>query len=115
MCPEWVNDFEAFYNFVSKLPHFNEKGYTLDRINNNGNYEPNNVRWADSKTQNNNKRNIRLITYDGKSQTLTAWANELGVDPKILWQRLYKLRMSVEEAFLLKRYEHRKRGDSCTR
>lgn len=56
VCEEWRNSFEAFYADVSKLPHFSEQGYSLDRINNNGNYEPNNVRWATIKEQANNKR-----------------------------------------------------------
>lgn len=110
MCTEWKNSFTVFYDYVSKLPNFNVHGYSLDRINNNGNYEPNNVRWADSKTQNNNKRNVHLILYNGKSQTLLEWASDLDVDYKFLWQRLYKLNMSVEEAFSLKRYERRKKG-----
>ena len=56
VCDEWKNSFEAFYYYVSKLPHFNEAGYSLDRINNDGNYEPDNVRWATATEQANNKR-----------------------------------------------------------
>lgn len=56
VCDEWKNDFQAFYDYVSNLPHFGEKGYSLDRINNNGNYEPNNVRWATAYEQTHNRR-----------------------------------------------------------
>lgn len=56
VCDEWKNDFQAFYDYVSKLPHFGEAGYSLDRINNDGNYEPNNVRWATRIEQANNTR-----------------------------------------------------------
>lgn len=59
VCEEWKNDFQAFYDYVSALPHFGEKGYSLDRINNDGNYEPDNVRWATQKEQANNKRNSK--------------------------------------------------------
>lgn len=47
----WVHDFKAFYDYVSQLEHFGERGYSLDRINNNGNYEPNNLRWATKREQ----------------------------------------------------------------
>lgn len=52
----WIEDFQLFYDYVSKLPFFGENGRTLDRINNNGNYEPDNLRWATRKEQNDNKR-----------------------------------------------------------
>lgn len=53
---EWQDSFEAFYDHVSNIPHYGEPGYSLDRINNDGNYEPGNVRWASSKAQANNRR-----------------------------------------------------------
>ena len=56
VCNEWRNSFQAFFDYVSKLPHFDEPGYSLDRINNDGNYEPGNVRWATRTEQNNNRR-----------------------------------------------------------
>ena len=59
VCNEWKDSFPSFYEHVSNLQHFGEPGYTLDRINNDGNYEPGNVRWATAKEQANNKRNSR--------------------------------------------------------
>ena len=56
VCEEWNNDFQSFYDYVSQLPHFGEEGYSLDRINNDGNYEPGNVRWATGKEQASNRR-----------------------------------------------------------
>ena len=59
VCTEWDENFQAFYDYVSQLPHFGEPGYTLDRIDNDGNYEPGNVRWATALTQAHNKRNTK--------------------------------------------------------
>lgn len=61
VCDEWLNSFDAFYDYVSKLPHFGEKGRQLDRINNDGNYEPNNVRWATRSEQMRNSRNCLKV------------------------------------------------------
>ena len=55
VCEEW-DSYEAFYDHVSQLPHFGEPGYSIDRINNDGNYEPGNVRWATASEQQRNKR-----------------------------------------------------------
>ena len=59
MCEEWENSFMAFYSDVSRLPNFGNPDYTLDRIDNNGNYEPGNVRWASNHTQAVNSRNVQ--------------------------------------------------------
>lgn len=64
VCDEWKNSFQAFYDCVSKLPHFGEEGYSLDRINNDGNYEPDNVRWATRTEQNNNRRRYKNHSKD---------------------------------------------------
>ena len=59
VCDEWRNSFDAFYNHVSKLPHYGEEGRSIDRIDNDGNYEVGNVRWATRSEQNSNKRNSK--------------------------------------------------------
>lgn len=53
---KWIHDFNSFYEYVSKLPHFGENGRTLDRINNDGDYEPDNLRWATRYEQTHNRR-----------------------------------------------------------
>ena len=56
VCDEWMYDFMSFYEHVKDLPNYMEDGYSIDRINNDGNYEPGNIRWADWHTQAANKR-----------------------------------------------------------
>lgn len=73
VCSEWRDSFETFYEYVSKLEHFGEKGYSLDRINNNDGYKPGNVRWADRYTQNNNTSKNIYIELNGETKTLAQW------------------------------------------
>jgi hypothetical protein len=56
MDPAWFNDAEAFVTWIETKLGPRPDGHSLDRINNDGNYEPGNLRWADAKTQNNNRR-----------------------------------------------------------
>lgn len=56
VCKEWRNDFSAFFDYVIALPGYGENGLTLDRIDNNGNYEPGNLRWANGSVQRINSR-----------------------------------------------------------
>ena len=84
MYEEWRNDFMAFYLYMGPRP----EGLTLDRIDNNGNYEPGNCRWASQKTQGNNKRNNVILSFKGKTQTFSQWCEELGIKPSTLDARL---------------------------
>lgn len=61
MCNEWVNSFTAFYNHVGDAP---TSKHQLDRINNDGNYEPNNVRWVLPAVNSRNKRSTKLTVSD---------------------------------------------------
>lgn len=87
ICDEWVNDYECFRDYVTQLDNYGKDGYTLDRIDVNGNYEPNNVRWADIITQANNRRDTEQITFNGKTMTLKQWSREMGVRYSTLQNR----------------------------
>lgn len=56
---DWINDFQCFYDYVIENLGERPEGFSLDRIDNDGNYEPGNIRWADRATQQNNKRNSK--------------------------------------------------------
>ncbi len=55
ICNEWLNDFKSYYDYVISLPNYGKKGFSLDRINNDGDYKPGNMRWADAHIQAVNK------------------------------------------------------------
>lgn len=88
ICDDWKDDFLAFYEYVSKLEHFDEEGYSLDRIDNNGNYEPNNVRWADWKTQCGNTRRNNCVEYNGEKMLITHAAQKIGISAAALRARI---------------------------
>lgn len=76
VCERW-SEFAEFIADMGPRP----KGKTLDRIDVNGNYEPENCRWADAKTQANNKRSNHLIEYHGETRTLMQWCDKFAIDP----------------------------------
>lgn len=86
MCQEWENDFLNFYNWA--LNNGYKENLTIDRIDNNGNYEPKNCRWVTLKKQQNNKRNNFLITIYNRTQTLSEWCEEKELDYKKIQSRL---------------------------
>ena len=65
VCQRW-HVFQNFYDDVSKLPHFGEQRYSLDRIDNGGDYCPENCRWITMKEQENNRRNTVKVMYNGE-------------------------------------------------
>ena len=86
VCERW-HIFENFYADVSVLPHFNEAGYSLDRIDVNGNYCPENVRWATAKEQNRNRRNNTIVEYNGVQMCLKEAAEKSGISYQTLVSR----------------------------
>lgn len=95
VCDRWLNDFDAFVFDMSPRPD----NHSIERRDNNGNYEPNNCYWATTRTQNRNRRPEfqRLLTLNGETLLLADWADRLGVDRRIIHQRLV-IGWSVEEA-----------------
>jgi hypothetical protein len=87
VCQRWKNEFAAFLSNVGRRP---SPRHTLDRIRNDGNYCPGNVRWVTQKTQCNNKSSNRHIKWNEELHTAKEWSEIVGVGYGTL---LYRLRM----------------------
>lgn len=98
VCKEWES-FEVFAKDVGPRP---SKNHSLDRINNDGNYEPGNVRWAIPIEQHGNKRNNILLTIDGQTKTVTQWAREKNLNPSTLHKRLFRSKWDPLRALSVK-------------
>ena len=96
VCDEWKDDFQAFYDW--SVSNGYQDGLSIDRINNDGNYSPENCRWTDRNVQNRNRRNNHKITYNGVTKTVVEWAEEKNIPYELLLNRLNKLGWSVERA-----------------
>jgi hypothetical protein len=94
ICDRWM-DFNNFYADMGDVPFI---GASIDRINNNGNYEPTNCKWSTRTEQGCNKRTNRIVTFQGKTQTVSQWAREKNIPMKRLWWRLFTEKWSVEKS-----------------
>lgn len=99
VCEEWKYDFQVFYDWAMSNGYADD--LSIDRIDVNGNYEPNNCRWVTMKEQSNNKRNNHLIRFNGKTRTLQEWSDELNIDKHLLISRI-KLGWTMEEIIKIK-------------
>lgn len=84
VCPEW-EEFERFYADMGNRP---SPDHSVDRIDVNGDYAPSNCRWATRVEQGRNKRNNRLISWNGETLRLTEWSERSGLSIQLIWWRI---------------------------
>lgn len=87
VCDYWR---ESYHNFLKDMGHAPKGKYSIDRINNNGNYEPGNCRWATDEQQANNRQKNRVFTIGNETKTLTQWINQYQVPLHRVWYRIKK-------------------------
>ena len=97
VCDEWLNDFRAFYDW-SMANGYSDK-LTIDRIDNDKGYNPDNCRWATQKEQQRNKRNNHNITYNGETHCLIEWCELLNLNYGKIKTRINDLNWNIERAF----------------
>jgi len=109
--PEW-DDFSVFYQWAMENGY--HSGLTIERKNNDGNYEPSNCTWIPNGQQRRNNRRVIKITYGGRTQILTDWAKELGIKVTTLYNRISS-GIPVERAFQKEAIAPERRWDRQTR
>lgn len=96
VCNNWRDDFWTFYAWAIQNGY--EEYLTIDRINNDGNYSPDNCRWVTRREQQRNRRDRHNVEYRGKTQLLSDWAREYGVAVNVLANRIVRYNWSMERA-----------------
>lgn len=94
VCEEWLNDFQAFYDWAMENGY--KEGLSIDRIDNNGNYEPSNCRWTNRQVQNDNRRNVIHLSYNDETHNIAEWSRILGISKKTIQGR-YKRGLSIDK------------------
>lgn len=87
VCQQWLDSYDQFLKDVGRRP---TPAHSLDRLDNDGHYEPGNVRWATPAEQARNRRSNHVIEFNGRRQCLQAWADELAISQTTLIERLEK-------------------------
>src|SRR5574343_1607894 len=93
VCDRWRDSCEAFMSDMGERP---SPLHSLDRVDTDGNYEPGNCRWATNEMQARNRRNNVLLTHDGETMCISAWAERIGIHRKTLEKRLNHHGFTVE-------------------
>lgn len=96
MCDEWKDNFSAFYDWA--ISNGYRENLSIDRINVDGDYTPDNCRWATDKEQCSNTRRTHFITFDGKTMCLHDWESYLGFSRGTISARINKLNWTIEKA-----------------
>lgn len=107
VCKKWRNSFVKFYEDMGPMP---TNKHEIDRIDNDGNYEPRNCRWATPKENCRNKSNNHTLTFRGKTMTIQEWSEKIGINNSTLLKRVTEYKWSTEKALTtpVKIYKKRK-------
>lgn len=95
VCPEWDASFEAFLDHMGARP----AGYSIDRIDNDGDYRPGNCRWVQGKDQARNKHTNRMVDVDGETMPAIVACERYGIPHNVAMIRLNRLGWSSERTF----------------
>jgi hypothetical protein len=85
VCERWRESFDNFHDDMGPRP---SSGHSIDRIDVNGDYTPENCRWATSDEQGRNKRSNNLIEFNGRTQTISDWSRETGITVSAIFHRI---------------------------
>lgn len=96
VCEEWEHDFNAFKEWSLSNGYENKPKISLDRIDNDKGYSPDNCRWTTPKVQSRNRRTTVFLDYNGERHCLAEWAEKLGISQKTIGYR-YRAGWSTEE------------------
>ncbi len=94
VCPQWI----SFENFLADMGNKPTPKHSLDRINNDGHYCPENCRWATYGQQNRNHSSNRNITFRGETKCITDWASHVGISRATLYNRIVRASWPIEKA-----------------
>lgn len=94
VCQEWY-DFNTFYTDMGSRP---SSTHSIDRIDCNGNYTPENCRWATREEQYCNKRNNHFVTFNGSTKTVAEWSRYTGIKSATIYKRLNTYNWPIEKA-----------------
>lgn len=98
VCKEWNESYQAFKDWALASGYVDSPDFTIDRIDVNGNYDPDNCRWANAKQQANNRRSNHWLSYNDETHTVSEWSDITGIPYHTLLARVTKLGWSTERA-----------------
>lgn len=98
VCDRWKESFENFFEDMGECP----ENMSIDRINNDGNYEPGNCRWATAKEQNMNSRHVRWTTFLGMTKSLNQWCQYFDMEKGYFNFLIYSKKVSIEWIYINK-------------
>ncbi len=110
VCERWLR----YENFLADMGRRPSLDYSLDRKDNDGNYEPDNCRWATRHEQAINTSTVRLVTYNGETMSIAGWSERLNMSYRTAYRRIIIEGKTPEEAFAISPREYRRAAPGAT-